>query len=279
MPGTPALYTEALGRSGPRLLFLHGLSASTRYWRPRVTPLAADHRLVLADLLGFGRSPKPWVSYTVDRHVAALESVIVAEAPVTLVGHSFGAIAAAAYAAAHPDQVERLILMGLPAFASEEQALAFSQQRSFPDRLLLTNRFLAAVTCVVTRRLMPGMLRRWATNLPPEVIEDLGMHTWRSSSSTLWEGVYRHDVARTMERLPTDMPVLLIHGDQDTSAPLIGLTRVLDAHPRTRLRILGGVDHHPMIRSPEQVRGLIRSFVRGSLPGGEMTRPRHRAAP
>jgi pimeloyl-ACP methyl ester carboxylesterase len=56
------LFTDAVGAGGPTVVFLHGLGATTRYWGPRVTPLAARARLVLVDLLGFGRSPKPWTT-------------------------------------------------------------------------------------------------------------------------------------------------------------------------------------------------------------------------
>lgn len=260
-PVWPALHHEWLGTTGPRMAFLPGLTATTNYWRSRVQPLTQSYRIMLVDLLGFGRSPKPWIKYSVDRHVAALHEVLVPHAPLTLVGHSFGAIAAAAYAARHPDAVERLILISLPAFPDEARALAFFRQRRLPDGWLLTNIALAAITCVVTRRLMKGVLRKLARDLPPEVVDDLVLHTWRSSTSTLWEGVYRHDVVQDIAQLPTDLPVLLLHGSRDDTAPIAGIHRVLLAHPRAELRVLEGADHHPMLRQPERVLQAIRHAV------------------
>lgn len=259
----PPLYHEWVGMAGPRLAFLPGLAATTRYWRSRVEPLAGSHRLLLIDLLGFGRSAKPWTTYTVDRHVAALHEVLAPHGPLTLVGHSFGAIASTAYAAQHPDVVERLILISLPAFSDEGHALTFFRQRRLPDRWLLGNMAFAAVTCVLTRRLMKGVLRRLARDLPSEVVEDLVQHTWRSSTSTLWEGVYRHDVVRDIARLPKDMPLLLLHGEADETAPLSGLHRVLEAHAGARLLVLRGGDHHPVLRRPDFVLGAIQEFVDG----------------
>lgn len=255
------LYHEWIGASGPRLAFLPGLTETTRYWRSRVEPLARDSRVLLIDLLGFGRSPKPWTKYSVGRHVAALHDVLGPHAPLTLVGHSFGAIAAAAYAARHPDVVERLILISLPSFRDERQALAFFRQRRLPDRWLLSNVALAALTCVVTRRFMRHVLQQFAANMPSEVVDDLVLHTWRSMTSTLWEGVYRHDVVQDIAQLATDLPVLLLHGSADATAPLEGIHRVLIAHSHAELRVLDGVDHHPLLREPDVVLRAIHDFV------------------
>src|SRR5262245_46494072 len=53
-PATTALHFVELGTGPRRMLLLHGLAASSRYWTDRVEPLLADHRLLVPDLLGFG---------------------------------------------------------------------------------------------------------------------------------------------------------------------------------------------------------------------------------
>ena len=198
------LYTKELGSGGSTLVFLPGLGGTTRYWESRVAPLASEHCLLLIDLLGFGRSPKPWIRYTVERHVAELRRVLEGREDFTLVGHSFGALAAVAYAARYPEQVNGLVLLSLPCFGGLEQAIAYYRRRGGPDRWLMTNVVLAAVTCVVTRRILRRLLPRLLADMPREVAEDLVQHTWLSSTSTLWEGVYRHDVARDADRLPKE---------------------------------------------------------------------------
>lgn len=196
------------------------------------------------------------------RHVEALHGTLSAHAPLTIVGHSFGAVAAVAYAAAHPDLVERFILIGMPAFASEDQAKEHFRQRRRPDRWLHTNMAIASLTCLLTRRLIRPILRRLSRDLPRDVADDLVLHTWRSSTSTLWEGIYRHDVVDDVARLPSDLPILLLHGDRDETAPLSAIPRVMAAHPRTALRVLRGVDHHPVLRQPGLVNMEIAEFVR-----------------
>src|SRR5262245_7544976 len=112
----PILVTDEKG-SGPPLLFLHALGASGRYWQGGLGALPDRNRCLMPDLLGFGRSPKPDIDYTVDDHLAALREMLsrlgVVDRPLVILGHSLGAILAAEYAARYPNDVAGLILLGL----------------------------------------------------------------------------------------------------------------------------------------------------------------------
>ena len=261
MRAEPPLYCTEFGAPGARLVFLPGVGGTTRYWERRVAPLAETNRLVLVDLLGFGQSPKPWTTYTVERHVAALERVLGGRSPFTLVGHSFGAIAAVAYAAHHPDNVAGLVLIGLPYFGSEERAIGYYRGRHTLDGWFMTNVILASAACVVTRRLLGRALPYLLRDLPREVAEDIVQHTWRSSTSTIWDGIYRHDLALDTARLPARLPVLFLPGDQDQTAPLEGVHALVAILPNARLRVLPGVDHHPLLRQPESCLAEIEAFT------------------
>ncbi|HMU60985.1 MAG TPA: alpha/beta hydrolase [Gemmatimonadales bacterium] len=259
------LYCRDLGAACHPIVFLPGVGGTTRYWASRVEPLAIEHRIRLVDLLGFGHSPKPWlVRYSVERHLDELDRVLkhaVFPDRFTLVGHSFGAIMAVAYAARWPERVRGLVLFSLPNFGGEQRAIRWFRQRGTAEGWLLSNAVLAAITCLVTRRVVRRVLPRLLPDMPREVVEDLVAHTWRSSTSTLWEGVYRHDVFRDAVRVPPQLPVLLIHGDQDTTAPLAGVTRLVDQLPHWSLRVLPGVDHHPFLRQTTACIDALRAFL------------------
>ena len=69
--GGGRLAVRLAGASGTPIVFLHGLASSSRYWTPGVARLAQTHRLIMPDLLGFGRSPRPFsASYSPEEHVA-----------------------------------------------------------------------------------------------------------------------------------------------------------------------------------------------------------------
>ena len=244
------------------MVFLHGVGGTSRYWESRVAPLAEHCRLLLVDLLGFGRSPKPWrPRYTVELHIAELHRALGGHSHFSLVGHSFGAILAAAYAARYPDKVDRLVMVSLPYFGGEEAALRHFRGHSGPDRWLMTNIVLAAITCMVTRRVLRAVLPRLLKDMPRDVVEDLTAHTWRSSTSTIWEGVYRYDSASDFSRLRTELPVLLIHGDQDATAPIDRVLELARLHPAWRLDIRKGVDHHPLLRETPDCVARIGAFT------------------
>ena len=151
LPGPP-------GGTGLTLVFLPGLGATTRYWKSRVAALAARTPLLLVDLLGFGRSPKPWASYTVDRHVTALREVLAPAAvagPLILVGHSLGARLAVAYAARYPAHLKQLVLVSMPYFGSGERAKRHLGRRG-AEGWIMTHMIPAALACLVSRRLLGG---------------------------------------------------------------------------------------------------------------------------
>ncbi|MHB1298333.1 MAG: alpha/beta fold hydrolase [Gemmatimonadaceae bacterium] len=257
----PSLFTRELGRGHRLLAFLPGLANTTRYWETRVTALADHNRLLLVDPLGFGQSPKPWTTYSVERHVAEVRRVLSGRGPVTLVGHSFGAILAMAYANRHPDDVRGLVLIGLPVFHGEIEAKHFVRRRPSPERWVLGNMLLASLACVLTRRLFRHVIPGLVSDFPREVTDDLVLHTWRSSTSTLWEAIYRFDVFRTADALPRQLPVLLLHGTLDETAPLTGVQELIRPHPDWTLRILEGGDHHPLLRDPAWTLAAIRDFL------------------
>lgn len=116
------LYAEVRGHGDPMVF----LASSTQFWGTRFNPLASSHRLIFIDPLGFGRSPLA-SHYTLDDHLDALHRTLVglgATRNVTFVAHSFGAELAGQYAVRYPDDVKRLMLIGTPLFANEQEARA-----------------------------------------------------------------------------------------------------------------------------------------------------------
>jgi pimeloyl-ACP methyl ester carboxylesterase len=256
------LYTKTLGSSGPTMVFLHGVGGTSRYWESRVAPLAAHCQLLLVDLLGFGRSPKPWrPRYTVELHVAELHRTLRGRAHVSLVGHSFGAILAAAYAARYPEQVDSLVMVSLPYFGGEEAALRHFRGHAGADRWWMTNIVLAAMTNLATRYVLRRVLPALFTDMPRDVVEDLTAHTWRSSTSTIWEGVYRYDSTSDFRRIRPELPVLLVHGDQDATAPIARVLELARLHPAWKLDVRKGVDHHPLLRETPDCVASIAAFA------------------
>lgn len=262
----PELFHRQLGTEGPAVVFLPGLAASTRYWESRIAPLADDHRVVLVDLLGFGQSPKPWATYSVERQVTELHRVLVHVGPFTLVGHSLGALLAIAYAARYPRAVTGLALFGLPCFASAAEAKRSLRGRSALDRWALSNLLMVAIVCMFSRHVMRPLLPRLLSNLPPEIVEDYLLHTWLSATSTILEVIYRYDPRVDIDRLSTDMPVALLHGEHDSTAPIESVRELVRQYPDWRLDVLPEGDHNVLLNDPEWCLNKLQAFLDAPVP-------------
>jgi pimeloyl-ACP methyl ester carboxylesterase len=78
-------------RSGPRVVWIHGLGESSVSFEPVIAKLPGFSH-VLVDLPGYGRSPWPEAAVGLDDMAAGLASWLDEDTPATLVGHSMGGV-------------------------------------------------------------------------------------------------------------------------------------------------------------------------------------------
>jgi pimeloyl-ACP methyl ester carboxylesterase len=105
-----SLHTTALGDSGSRVVFCHGLFGQGKNWSAIGKALAEDHRVMLVDMPDHGQSP--WSERF--GYLAAADQVaelLSEEDPVALVGHSMGGKVSMLVALRHPELVERLVVV------------------------------------------------------------------------------------------------------------------------------------------------------------------------
>lgn len=101
--------------NGPPLLFVHGVATPGQLWFADLQPLASDHRLIVYDRRGYGRSsasPRDWRAHRDD---AATIVDTLGASPAILVGYSAGASIAIDLALNQPELVASLVLLD-PAF-------------------------------------------------------------------------------------------------------------------------------------------------------------------
>jgi len=104
-------YVEA--GTGPTVILLHGLGGSTQAWQFNIAPLAEKYHVVVPDQIGFGKSDKPLVNYRIRTYVDFLDQFCkqLKIERASLVGNSMGGWIAAAFTAAFPDRVDKLVLV------------------------------------------------------------------------------------------------------------------------------------------------------------------------
>ena len=110
-----------IGGQGDPIVLLHGWPETWYAWRHVMPDLAKNYTVIAPDLRGLGDSSKPPTGYdgkTVAEDIHQLVTQLGFKT-IFLVGHDIGTQVAYSYAAAHPMEVEKLVVMDLtiPGFA------------------------------------------------------------------------------------------------------------------------------------------------------------------
>ncbi|MCG8334650.1 MAG: alpha/beta hydrolase [Proteobacteria bacterium] len=115
---------EVYGDKKPTLIFIHGWSCDSRYWRNQTSYFSRNFRVVLVDLAGHGHSNAIRKNYTMrafGEDVQAVTEAVKGQG-VILIGHSMGGAVIAEAALLMPKRVKGLI--GVDTLENIEYALS-----------------------------------------------------------------------------------------------------------------------------------------------------------
>jgi pimeloyl-ACP methyl ester carboxylesterase/DNA-binding CsgD family transcriptional regulator len=219
----------------------------------RFTGLLGDRcTLIRYDRPGAGLSDPagPLVTSLADE-VAALSAVVdAAGEKVSLFGGSSGGCAAMAYAAAHPDRVERLVLYGSYARGTE---IATAEARD--SLLALVGRHWGVGSRILADLFLP-------TATPAERDEFVrfqrGSLTAEKAVRSL-AAVYAFDVR---DRLATiEVPTLVLHRRDDRAIPFALGQDVATRIPGATFVPLDGTDHLPWRGDADSLTRAVREFL------------------
>lgn len=114
-----------------------------------------------------------------------------------------------------------------------------------------------ALVCIFSRRVLGRLMPYLLPRIPRSIAEDLVKHTFLSSTTSLWEVLYQHDLATDARALPVELPVFCLHGTRDSTAPVEGILRLAEGRPSWNVSLLDGVGHHSWLQQPRQCREAI----------------------
>lgn len=108
--------------SGDPVVMLHGNPTWGYLYRRFIPPLAARHRAIVPDYIGFGRSQKPDRDLRLADHIGNFTDLVLRLdlRNITLVMQDWGGPIGLGFATAHPDRVKRLVVMNTWAFRIRE---------------------------------------------------------------------------------------------------------------------------------------------------------------
>jgi pimeloyl-ACP methyl ester carboxylesterase len=116
IPTNGAVIHVRVGGHGPAVVLLHGYADTGDMWAPMAADLARDHTVVVPDLRGLGLSSKPAGGFDKKTQAGDVAGVMDAlgVARADLVTHDIGNMVGFAFAAQHPERVNRFVLIDAP---------------------------------------------------------------------------------------------------------------------------------------------------------------------
>jgi 4,5:9,10-diseco-3-hydroxy-5,9,17-trioxoandrosta-1(10),2-diene-4-oate hydrolase len=257
------------GESGSPVVLIHGLGLSIEYWAANVRALAEHHRILALDLVGFGRSEKPAIPYTLERLALFVRDFLRGQGVerATWVGLSMGGGIALRAAIEFPEAVDRLVLVDCSGLGRRIS-------------LLLRLASLPLVGVWITRPSREGSAQFLRSSVyDPALISDewierdyqfaLDPGARRAFLSALRNGVnlwgVRRDVVRAItDRLPTlAVPTLVLWGRQDRILPVAHAHVAAAAIPGAQLHIFEQCGHFPPLEVPDAFNARVLAFLAG----------------
>jgi pimeloyl-ACP methyl ester carboxylesterase len=278
------LHYATAGNGKKLILFLHGFPEFWYEWKNQLLEFGKDYTAVAPDMRGYNLSSKPaevdqyQVKYLIE-DVRALADKL-GHKKFILVAHDWGGAIAWAFAIAHPDYVEKLVIINAPhpgVFARELKENPAQQKASQymlmfrspqAEATLSANNYATLVQVVLGAGLQNGTFT--------EEDKKAYIEAW-SQPGALTGGLNYYRAARVGPPTPTDkegtsivtnfpsfdvkVPTLVIWGEKD-SALLTGNLEGLDKYvPQLTIKRIPEGTHWVIHEKPALVNGYIRDFI------------------
>ncbi len=233
--------------------------------------------LVLLEPRGTGSSTRPVEAeaYDFEHYVADLEELRVhlGQERIDLLGFSHGGMVAMAYAAAHPDRVRRLLLVGTLAHRDEaldaemERGLAEREREPwYPEARAALDEEEAAdfedddALAENLARQWPLYFGRYGRREQAFVRTLAGLvpnaDALRRFNSETWPSF---DLRPGLARITA--PTLVLAGDRDFIAPPMAARVIGDGIPDAEVVVVPGAGHFVFVEAPETFREAVLSFL------------------
>jgi pimeloyl-ACP methyl ester carboxylesterase len=229
--------------------------------------------IIVPDLPGFAKGDT-LAHYDLKSYVTWLADYIAKQklaAPPILLGHSFGSIIAAAYAAKHQQAIEKLILVNpIGALALEGPRGALTKLAIFYYWLgtklpnSLSHQWLAAplgadIMSQAMAKTKDKQLRRF-------IVMQHRLYYSRFHSPQSLSEIFTTSVTHSVRDVAANIttPTLLIAGALDDITPLIKQKELVQLFPQATLRVIEHVGHLTHYETPDQVASLVEAFVNPS---------------
>jgi pimeloyl-ACP methyl ester carboxylesterase len=245
-------YLAAGPEGGAPLILLHGLGDTSRSWSLSLPDLARRHRVYVLDQRGHGDTEAPACCYTVPDLaydvVAFMDAMKIDKA--AMAGHSMGSFIGQHLAAAYPQRVSKLVLLGSSDMTGGTEIVDWLWDK--------TRAFDTGIS--------PDFVDEWQSNptpVNPEFLAKVKTET-AAVSPHVWKGVARMFLTEDHRRFLGDIkaPTLILWGEKDAAFPKAAQDRLQKALPGAVFKAYPQVGHNLHWEIPKQVAEDIEAFLK-----------------
>jgi pimeloyl-ACP methyl ester carboxylesterase len=242
------------GGQGKPLVLVHGLAGRAENWLPLIPEfIHSGYRVYALDLLGYGRSDRPDVDYSIALETDILRQFLDSQnLPQTdLTGWSMGGWISLKFAAENASRVHRLVLM-------DSAGLLFDSANADALRPKTEDQ-LAHMMQVLTPhpQPIPGFVAR-------DILRGFAENDWVVGRSLDSMRTGRDLMDGKMQTVT--MPVLVIWGKQDVLTPLSVAEGLHRGMPQSLLYVLDGTGHLAPTERSAQIAKEVTSFLKSEPP-------------
>lgn len=255
------------GSQGPAVLLIHGLGGFVEYWGETIRALSSEYRVYAIDLVGFGRSDKPNVSYSAKylaEFVCKFMDAVGLET-VTLIGNSTGGAVVLQFVLLFPHRVEKLILEDSAGLGHEASLLLRTLTLPIIGDLFVQPSKLGIRIFLHDVIDNPKLITDDYVNLCYKMFSLPGtqkpyLAMLRSMGNIF--GAKSEFVTPIQKNLgQITNPTLIIWGKQDRQLPIKHAYIAKDRIPQAQLQIIDHCGHIPHYEQPEQFNKKVLDFL------------------
>lgn len=235
----------------PALVLLHGISSGAASWLHAVLALDGQQQVIAWDAPGYGHStPLATAAPAAGDYAEVLHQLLqVLDVPrCVLVGHSLGALMACAFAARHPRQVQRLVLISPARGYGSDPQQAGRVRRERGDGL--RSRGVAGLAAAIDQRLLSPQ----ATEAAREWVR---WNTTRLQPAGYLQAV---ELLAAGELAAVQVPVEVHAGEADVVTPPASCAQAAQALGAP-FRTIANAGHASPVEQPEAVARILGQAV------------------
>lgn len=243
------------GKGDTALLFVHGWSCDSRYWRKQVPHFSEKYCVITMDLAGHGNSGQHRKVYSLDSFAQDVKAVIEAVNPkkVILIGHSFGGEIVASTVRLEPEKVIGII--GVDTLHNLDET--FSKEEGY--KLIGLDGIKKDFKPAVKEFVKQMMVKDVNQELSNWIINDISSAPPKVAISALEEYVGAISDKKTINIFrEVKVPVICINAD-------LWPTNI-EANKRYMMsfdvKIMKGTGHFLMLERPEEFNRLLDSSIK-----------------